>query len=332
MLYVTTRNEREQYPALRTLGQNRGPDGGMYTPFRLPVFSREEVEGLKDMSFGTCVALVLEKLFFPRLDGVELDFAIGRTPVKIPVMSHRIAVAELWHNIHQSFDWVVCELTQRLRTQSQQDAPVTQWADLAARIAVLFGIFGQLQRADAVSFDQGLDVAVPAGDFTLPMAAWYAREMGLPIGTVICCGGQSGIWDLLHRGEVRTSEPLPEGLERLIFGRLGAGEVERYLKICGRGGVYGPAEEELELLRQGMFASVISPRRAERTIASVFRTNSYILSPEAALAYAGLQDYRATAGEGRLALILAERRPVEAVETVAAALGMDPVTLKAQLD
>ena len=44
MLYVTTRNEREHYPALRTLGRDYGPDGGAFVPFRLPVFSREEVE------------------------------------------------------------------------------------------------------------------------------------------------------------------------------------------------------------------------------------------------------------------------------------------------
>lgn len=47
--------------------------------------------------------------------------------------------------------------------------------------------------------------------------------------------------------------------------------------------------------------------------------------------YAGLQDYRATAGEGRLALILAEHRPVEDLETVAAAIGVESQTLKAQL-
>lgn len=332
MLYVTTRNEREHYPALRTLGRDYGPDGGAYVPFRLPVFSREEVEALRDMSFGTCVALVLEKLFFPCLNGVELDFAIGRTPVKTPVMSHRIAVAEMWHNIHWNFDWVVRELTQRLRTESQQTAPVTSWAELAVRIAALFGVFGQLQRMDAVDFDQGMDVAVATGDFTMPMAAWYAREMGLPIGSVICCGHSSGVWDLLHRGEVRTSVPLPQGLERLVFGRLGTGEVERYLKICSRGGVYGLEEEELEVLRQGMFAAVVSPRRIERTIASVYRTNRYILGPEAAVIYAGLQDYRATAGEGRLALLLAEHRPAKDLETVASALGMDPDVLKAQLD
>ena len=332
MLYVTTRNEKEQYPALRPLGQDCGPEGGAYAPFRLPVFSREEVEELADLSFGSSVALVLNKLFLPKLDGVELDFALGRYPVKVTEMNHRIAVAELWHNIHWSFEWLVRELTCRLRTEAQQDLPVTEWPRIAVRIAVLFGVFGQLQRSGSVTFEQGLDVAVVSGDFTMPMAAWYAREMGLPIGAVICCDEKSGTWDLLHQGQVRTAERLPGGLERLISGRLGENEARRYTQVCQRGGLYALEEDDVDRLRQGMFASVVSLRRTARTISSVYAAKGYLMGPETAMAYAGLQDYRATAGEGRLALILARYRPVEHLEAVAAAIGMDPATLKARLD
>ena len=332
MLYVTTRNEREQYPALRTLGKDRGPDGGAYVPFRLCRLEREEIESLKDKSFGACVVYALDKLFFPRLDGVELDFALGRVPVKVATMSHRIAVAELWHNIHWDFDWVVQELTRRLRTEAQQGVPVTDWAAIAARVAVLFGIFGQLLRSGETDYEQGIDVAAAAGDFSMPMAAWYAREMGLPIGNVICAGEQSGCWDLLHRGEVRTNEVLPAGMERLIFGCLGADEVCRYLEICGRGGIYAPKPEDAEQLRQGMFAAVVSNKRIARTIASVYHTNRYVLGEEAAMVFAGLQDYRATAGESRPALILAQHRPAKSLQTVAAAIGVEPHVLKAQLD
>ena len=56
------------------------------------------------------------------------------------------------------------------------------------------------------------------------------------------------------------------------------------------------------------------------------------MGPETATAFAGLQDYRATAGEGRLALIIARRRPADDLEAVAAAVGMDPAVLKARLD
>ena len=332
MLYVTTRNTADQYPALRTLGQDYGPDGGAYVPFKLPVFEREEMEALKEKSFSSSMAFVLNKLFRPRLDGVELDFVLGRNPVKLTEMNHRIAIVELWHNIHWSFDWLVSELTQRLRTESQQNLPMTEWAGLAVRIAALFAVFGRLLRKGVVNFEQSVDVAVAAGDFAMPMAAWYAREMGLPIGNIICCDERSGTWDLLHHGQVRTSDPLPRGFERLIFGRLGELEARRYVAICDRRGVYAPDEEMLDSLRQGMFASVISARRTGRTIASVYNTNGYLMGPEAAMAFAGLQDYRATEGENRLALILAQHRPADDLQTVASAIGMDPTALKAQLD
>ena len=332
MLYVTTRNQQDQYPALRTLGHDRGPDGGAYAPYRLPVFSREAVEGMAELSFGGCVSLVLNQLFYPKLDGVELDFVLGRAPVKLTEMSHRIAVAELWHNIHWNFEWVVRELTQRLQAEVQQGLPVTEWAGIAVRTAVLFGVFAQLLRAGSVTIDQGMDVTVASGDFTMPMAVFYAREMGLPVGSIICCDEKSGVWDLLHHGQVRTSERLPAGLERLISARLGAEEACRYAEVCRRGGVYAPDEEALDSLRQGMFASVVSLRRTARTAANVYSSNGYLMGPETAMAYAGLQDYRATEGEGRLALILARRRPADDLDAVAAAIGMDAQALKARLD
>ena len=49
MLYVTTRNNRDAYTAQRVLRENRGPDGGLYVPFREPVFSREEIDELRRM-------------------------------------------------------------------------------------------------------------------------------------------------------------------------------------------------------------------------------------------------------------------------------------------
>ena len=67
MLYVTTRNNRDAYTAQRVLRENRGPDGGLYVPFREPVFSREEIDALKGKSFHQCVAEVLNRLFNTKL-------------------------------------------------------------------------------------------------------------------------------------------------------------------------------------------------------------------------------------------------------------------------
>lgn len=70
MLYVTTRNNRDAYTAQRVLRENRGPDGGLYVPFREPVFSWEEIDALKEKSFHQCVAEVLNRLFNTEADPV----------------------------------------------------------------------------------------------------------------------------------------------------------------------------------------------------------------------------------------------------------------------
>ena len=41
MLYVTTRNNRDAFTAQRVLTENRGPEGGLFLPFREPLFSEE---------------------------------------------------------------------------------------------------------------------------------------------------------------------------------------------------------------------------------------------------------------------------------------------------
>ena len=98
MLYVTTRNNRDAYTAQRVLRENRGPDGGLYVPFREPVFSREEIDALKEKSFHQCVAEVLNRLFNTKLTRWDVEFCVGRYPVRLVNLPQRIIAGECWHN------------------------------------------------------------------------------------------------------------------------------------------------------------------------------------------------------------------------------------------
>ena len=209
----------------------------------------------------------------------------------------------------------------------------TNWVVIAVRIAVLFATFGHLLATEQVEPHALLDVAVTTGDFSGPMAAWYAREMGLPIGNIVCgCNANGGIWDLLHRGEMatggistKTITPeadvvVPRNLERLVFEKLGLDETQRYLDCCHRGGVYALTEEQFEPLRKGLFAAVISDSRVGSIIHSVYRTSNYVFGPYGALAYGSLLDYRAKTGESRTALLLSDRSPICDSEQVANAM------------
>ena len=326
MLYVTTRSNSETFTSNRALTENRGPDGGLYVPLHMPCFTPEEIKGLKDKPLGQRMADVLNLFFGTRLSGWDLDLTIGKSPVRLVPVGRRELLVESWHNPEGNFDWLVRSLSEAL-TGIQEDFD-SEWLSVAARIGVLFCAFGALM-------EQGIagkvDVSVPSGDFSGCVAAWYARQMGLPIGNIICCCNENGApWDLIHRGELRTnsvalrtSTPLcdqviPRDLERLVFACGGYPQAESYVLAVRRGGMYCPDEATAKKLREGLFVSVIGERRMKSTI---YTTTSRIIGPYTALAYSGLLDYRARTGESRYALILSERSPLCDGDTVAEAKG-----------
>lgn len=337
MLYVTTRNNRDAFTTQRALRENRGPDGGMYLPFRTPKFSTEELDAFAEKSFGQCVAEILNMLFKTKLTGWDIDFSIGRYPVRLESLRHRIFVAESWHNTEWNYDHVVHSLVALL---SKEEQISSDWAEIAVRIAILYGIFGELRRSGI----ETADVAVVSGDFSSPISAWYARQWGLPVGNIVCCCNENkNLWDLLCHGQMRTDAlsistsipeadtALPNDLERLIYECGGVSEVERYLDVCRRGAMYCPSDVVLARLRKGMYVSVVSSQRIETTIPSVYRTHSYLMSPGTALAYAGLLDYRSKTGEIRHAIVLSDKSPVCDAETVAKTLGITANELKQNL-
>lgn len=330
MLYVTTRSKHDAYTTARTMNLERGSDGGLFIPFHLPQFSTDEILALGNRSFGQNVAEVLNLFFSTKLSGWDVDMAVGRNPIKLRSMNYRIIVSELWNNMDRHFDHLVNALAAKLHPDGELIGAPSNWMQCAVRIAVLFGIYGELLRTEQIRPGGVVDVAAASCGFTAPMAAWYARKMGLPVGTIICgCNENSAPWDLLHRGEldtdaqvIRTNTPegdltLPPDLERLICEACGQEEALHYFWNCTEGGVYIPSEPAYEQLRKGMFAAVVSRVRVETIIPSVYRTNQYILDPYAALAYGALSDFRSRTGGSGYALLLCEKSPLCNGEAVA---------------
>ena len=335
MLYVTTQDSKDAHTAYRTLGANSGPDGGLFVPFKMPKLEPEQIENLKEKSFEQNIADVLNLLFNARMDGWDVGFTIGRRPHKLVPMSHRVYVAEVWHNPDHDFARIVRNLSSRIRgTEDTVDEP-TNWAWIATRIAVLFALFGELYKTNVTDTAHPVDVALPTGDFAGPMAAWYAREMGLPVGNIICsCDENDGFWELLRNGQINPASNLsmPYDLERLIHAALGEQETVRYISAVNKKQLYQVSPQQLSKLNEGIFPAVISWSRREKIIQGVYSTNTYILDPGSAMAYGGVQDYRATAGESRPALILTERSPILSGDTVAKAMNISVEMLRDRLN
>ena len=319
MLYVTTRNKHDTYTVHYANQSDRGPDGGLYLPFRLPVIERSSLLAMKDLTFGQRVAQMLNLFFSTRLTGWDVDLCAGKNPVKLVSMRQRIMVAEAWHNHERDFAHFENSLSARICPDEPSKKP-TSWMRIAIRIALLYAVYCDLITADAAILDQPLDIAVSSGDFTVPMAAWYARYTGLPIGNIICAHDNSSVWDLIHHGQVRTDGPLPENLERLICATLGVDENLRFCAICSSAKVYAALPGMHQTLRDGMYATIISADRLQSLIPSVYRTTDYVFDPQTAMAFGGLQDYRARTGESRLALLISERSPVHFSAQIASSI------------
>ena len=332
MLYLTTRSKYDAYTAHRTLCADQSPDGGQFVPYCMPVMDRVQILELSEKSFSQCVAEVLNRFFSCRLTGWDVEFCIGRYPVKTEDISHRMIVAQTWHNQAWDYAWAERALAEKICGGELPAGDPSAWLKIAIRIAFLTGIFADLIRQGIADPEHPVDVAVPAGDFAAPMSVWYARQMGLPIANIICgCQGDGTEWDLLHLGTVKLDEDMPVHFERLICGTLGFDEAKRYSDACRDAAVYSLLPVDGEKLRRGVFAAVISNDRLEATILGAHRTSGYVLGPKSALGYGALLDFRAKTGDNRPALLLAERSPVQDAEYVASCMGITAEELKETL-
>lgn len=340
MLYVTTRSKRDAFTPQRILTCPRGEEGGLYIPMHNPAFSPEEVDALGALPFNECVARILNLQFNTKLLSWDIDFAVGREPVRLNRLKQRMIIAELWHNTRWTFSGMADQLIPILGREEHSCA-CSDWVQIGVRIAVLFGIYGQLKRLGIADTEHPFDVSVVSGDFSSVMSAWYARKWGLPIGNIVCCCNEnSDIWNLFSHGQLRTDTvakktivaeadvAIPESLERLICAVGGQEAAEAYISCVRRGVTYYTSDDLLQKLRQGMYITVVSEPRICSTIPSVYGNVGYILSGYDALAYAGLQDYRSRTASNRFAVILSEKAPVCDLELIAQTMNTTAEELK----
>lgn len=338
MLYVTTRNDRDTFTASRALMEDRAPDGGFYLPFRAPSFSAEELVSMASMPFCQRIAEVLNRLFPVKLTRWDVEFAIGRSSVKLVPLCHRILLGEFWHNPQWSFRKLEAQLSELLR--KDREIPGS-WLRIAIRAALLSAAALEVWG----NTGEKLDISAVSGDFLWGISGWYARQWGMPVGDIIlCCNENNCVWDLICHGQLRTDTvavttclpegdiAIPEELERLICGCGDRKEVERFLDCCRKGSTFYAEGHLLNQLQQENYVSVVSSARIPDIITGALGTHGYLLAPAAALAYGGLLDYRAKKGSMGSALVVCENSPVHHCGQLSGILGVPEEELKTMID
>ena len=325
MLYITTRDKHDVHTANKTLTSNAAADGGLYLPRSMPRFSAGEIAELRNKTFSETFANVLNCFFTEQSTSRDVELFIGKNPVKVVPIGRKILVAQTWHNPERMYAYIENNIYKKLCKGSASNVP-TDWLKISVRIALIFSVYGQLLQTSMLHIGKPFDMAVDSDDNISVVATFFAKQMGLPVGKLICgCDETGAFWDLVHLGEISTaaaSAGLVSILERLIHETFGAEETQRFLQACQKRSTYHiPAETETDL-SDALFCAVVGKERLSAVINSVYRTDSYFLDTCAARSFGAVQDHRAKTGSSSLTLLFSDRHPLQEADLITKATGL----------
>lgn len=206
---------------------------------------------------------------------------------------------------------------------------------LVPQVAYYVAAYVRLLEKDAIKPGETINVTVPTGNFGNILAAYYAKQMGLPIGKLICASNENkvlydffatGCYDK-NRPFTVTSSPsmdilVSSNLERLLFEMCGrdAAADSAYMNDLRETGKYTVTLQMREKIADfaGFYAD--ETRTAEQ-IHRVYEQDGYVIDPHTAVASAAADDYRAESGDRAVMLVASTASPCKFSASVLRALG-----------
>jgi len=192
----------------------------------------------------------------------------------------------------------------------------------------------ELLRRGEIVAGQKLNFCVPTGNFGNILAAYYAQQMGLPVGKLICASNKNKvlydffttqIYDRKREFFVTISPSMDilisSNLERLLYhaSQNNAAQVRAWMEELKNKGSYEiPAEmaAALKIFAAG-FATEAETKAAIR---EVFETSGYLIDTHTAVAYSVLQKYQKQTGDKTPAVVVATASPYKFSKDVLCAL------------
>ena len=194
--------------------------------------------------------------------------------------------------------------------------------------------YAKLLENEEITEGEELNVTVPTGNFGNILAAYYAKQMGVPIGKLICASNenkvlfdffQTGVYDR-NREFILTSSPsmdilISSNLERLIYTIAGQ-DAEKDAQLMAQlkdRGVYEITPEMREKLADfaGGYATEEECRDAIRT---TYEKTGYVMDTHTAVAAAVCQKYRGDRGDDRKCLVASTASPYKFIHSVMSAI------------
>lgn len=211
--------------------------------------------------------------------------------------------------------------------------------------------YAKLLENEEIAAGEEINVTVPTGNFGNILAAYYAKQLGVPIAKLVCASNENKVlFDFFKTGRydrnrefVLTSSPsmdilISSNLERLIYTIAGqdAEKDKELMEALKTTGVYEITEDMKAKLAdfEGGYATEEETKAA---IHDTYASTGYVMDTHTSVAAHVSKVYRETSGDNKKMLVASTASPYKFVGSVMTAIdekyaGMDDFALIDELE
>ncbi|MCR4791458.1 MAG: threonine synthase [Lachnospiraceae bacterium] len=201
---------------------------------------------------------------------------------------------------------------------------------LVPQICYYVYAYTRLLKEGRIADGDEINVCVPTGNFGNILAAFYAKNMGLPIGKLICASNtnkvlfdffESGTYDRNREFHVTTSPSMDilisSNLERLIY-YIAGNDASRCAELMGElsgNGKYTITDSEKAGLKD-FFGGYADEKQTAEQIDKIYRESGYVIDTHTAVASYVCDAYKAATGDNKPVVIASTASPYKFTRSV----------------
>ena len=201
---------------------------------------------------------------------------------------------------------------------------------LVPQIVYYVYAYVKLMQEERICSGEKINVVVPTGNFGNILAAFYAKQMGLPIDKLICASNENKVlFDFLRSGAydrnrefVLTSSPsmdilISSNLERLIY-RIGGNDPEKnkaFMTSLTENGSY-VITEEMKAQLADFYGNYASEEETAETIHKLYHNTGYVIDTHTAVAACVYQKYKEETKDEKPTVIVSTASPYKFTRSV----------------
>ena len=209
---------------------------------------------------------------------------------------------------------------------------------LAPQIMYYFKAYRDLLDAGKIQLGDEVNFSVPTGNFGDILAGYLAKQLGLPVGKLICASNANkvltdfittGVYDR-RRDLYKTNSPsmdilVSSNLERMLY--LLSGDtalVAGLMSELNTEGVYTVPADLLEKIQSQFWADYCDDAMGDAVMGKVWREYGYVCDPHTAAGWAAAENYVNRSGDKRPMVVLSTASPYKFPQAVLTAIGETP--------